>query len=33
MLSNSKEDVEFVINKLKKILINKSKRSFCVDII
>lgn len=33
MLSNTKEDLEFVINKLRKILINKSKRSISVDII
>ncbi|CAD8200896.1 unnamed protein product [Paramecium octaurelia] len=33
ILSNSKEDVELLIYKLKKILINKSKRAFCVDII
>ncbi|CAD8181033.1 unnamed protein product [Paramecium pentaurelia] len=33
MLSNTKEDLEFIINKLRKILINKSKRSISVDII
>ncbi|CAD8096253.1 unnamed protein product [Paramecium sonneborni] len=33
MLQNNREIIEYIINKLRKILINKSKRSYCIDII